>query len=94
MAREHTGFTVEIREVTAPATFNRLPAALGALWESLRALPLGWEQFDAASYVLGPGSVERVERTLARDGELSLTFTLKGCSHTVSVRPATVGGDR
>lgn len=91
MAREHAGFTVEIGEVTAPATFSQLPAALGALRESLRALPLGWEQFDAASYVLGPDSVERAERTLAQDGELSLTITLRGRSHTVSVRP-TGGG--
>jgi hypothetical protein len=32
--------------------------------------------------------VERAERTLAQDGELSLTITMKGRSHTVTVRPA------
>jgi hypothetical protein len=87
MTRESTGFTVEIGDLTTPATFTRLPVALEALWSSLRALPLGWEQFDAASYTLGPDSIERAERTLARDGELSLTITLKGRSHTVTVRP-------
>lgn len=82
--------TVEIEGVTTPRTFPRLSAALDALWESLRALPLGFDQYDAARHVLGPGEVHRVEQALARDGELTHRITMNGQSHVVSVRTAAV----
>lgn len=78
--------TVEIEGVTSPATFPRLSAALDALWESLRALPLGFDQFDGARQVLGPGAVRQVEQALAQDGRLTHHIVMGGQSHAVSVR--------
>ncbi|GAA3024864.1 hypothetical protein GCM10020229_75470 [Kitasatospora albolonga] len=78
-------YTVEIEDVTAPAVFARLPDALAALWEALRVLPLGWTQYEAYRYFLGPGAVDRVTESLERDGELRLSFAMGGRSHLVSV---------
>ena len=81
--------TVEIEGVTEPATFTRLPDALGALWASLRPLPLGAVQYDAYQYFLTrPDAAERVAEFLQRDGELNLSFAMSGTSHAVRVRPA------
>lgn len=80
--------TVEIEDVAAPATFSQLPDAVAALWEALRVLPLGWTQYEAYRYFLGPGAVERIEESLARDGELSLTFQMAGRLHSVRVTSA------
>ncbi|WP_457031759.1 hypothetical protein [Kitasatospora sp. P5_F3] len=81
--------TVSIEGVTEPATFKHLPDALAALWESLRALPLGAVQADAYRYFLTrPDAVERVTEFLTRDGRLDLTFALAGRCHLVSVAPA------
>ncbi|GAA2149261.1 hypothetical protein GCM10009760_42160 [Kitasatospora kazusensis] len=79
--------TVSIEGITAPATFQRLPDALAALWEALRVLPLGWTQYEAYRYFFGPGAVQRVEGFLERDGELTLSFALAGRSHAVRVVP-------
>lgn len=80
--------TVEIEDITGPATFSQLPDALNALWQALRVLPLGWVQHEAYRYFLGPDAVERVAAFLERDGQLRLTFSMAGRLHTVSVRPA------
>lgn len=79
--------TVEIEGITEPAQFTNLGAAVTALWESLRALPLGWEQYQAYALFFGEGAVERVEEFLERDGELTLSFAMAGQSHAVRVRP-------
>ncbi|MFD9125590.1 hypothetical protein [Kitasatospora sp. NPDC059571] len=80
---------VEIEDVTAEAVFARLPDALAAVWQALRALPLGAVQADAFEYFLTrPDAVRAVARFLRRDGELSLTFTLEGRPHAVRIRPA------
>lgn len=80
--------TVEIEGVTAPATFSHLPAALAALWESIRALPLGVVQHDAYQYFLTrPDAAEHVNQFIERDGELNLSFAMDGHSHAVRVRP-------
>ncbi|WP_354642443.1 hypothetical protein [Kitasatospora camelliae] len=91
MKRTAAGFTVVIEGVTGPATFTRLPDALAALWEALRVLPLGWNQYEAYRYFFGEGAVERVERFLARDGQLTLTFAMAGRTYPVRVRPAADG---
>ncbi|KJK55113.1 hypothetical protein [Saccharothrix sp. ST-888] len=82
-----TAVTVSIEDITPPATFSRLPDALVALWEALRVLPLGWTQYEAYRYFLGPGAEQRVAAFLARDGELTLSFTMAGRSHAVRVVP-------
>jgi len=91
-AKPATGYEVVIEDVTEPHTFVQLPDALSALWESLRALPLGNTQYEAYRFFFGEGAVERVEQFLARDGRLSLTFTMAGRAHEVRVSPA--GGRR
>jgi hypothetical protein len=80
--------TVSIEDIAAPATFARLPDALAALWDALRVLPLGWTQYEAYRYFLGPGSEERVTAFLQRDGELQLSFALAGRVHEVRVARA------
>jgi len=79
--------TVEIEDITMLAHFPDLAAAAAALWESLRALPLGNVQYEAYREFLGAGVVERIEEFLQRDGELTLSFAMAGRSHAVWVRP-------
>lgn len=80
--------TVEIQGVTAPATFPNLLAAVDAVWESLRALPLGSDQYEAYKLLLGgPDAVERVARLMERDGRFEVAFTMAGRSHLVRVGP-------
>ncbi|MEW1912820.1 hypothetical protein AB0442_31030 [Kitasatospora sp. NPDC085895] len=82
-------FTVSIEDVTTPATFNRLDDALAALWDALRALPLGWTQYDAYRYFLTEDDApRRVAEFLARDGYLALSFTMAGRPHAVRVEMA------
>ncbi|GAA2750946.1 hypothetical protein [Kitasatospora cinereorecta] len=82
-----TAVTVEIEGVTAPATFSRLPDALGAVWGSLRALPLGARQYDAYRYFFTrPDAVEHVAEFIERDGELNLSFSMEGRPHAVRLR--------
>lgn len=79
--------TVEITGITAPATFARLPDALAALWESMRALPLGMLQYDLIDYyATRPDAVQRVARSLERNGEVALAFALGDESHVMRVR--------
>ncbi|MER5641205.1 hypothetical protein ABT095_30180 [Kitasatospora sp. NPDC002227] len=75
--------TVCIEGITAPASFAHLADALAALWEALRVLPLGWNQYEAYRYFFGPGAVERVEAFLERDGELTLSFAMAGETYAV-----------
>lgn len=80
---------VEIKGVTRAAWFPDLDTAIPALWDSVRALPIGPEQYETFLSFFGPGARERVEETLARDGLLVLPFTLAGCDHTAQIRPST-----
>ncbi|WP_344465958.1 hypothetical protein [Kitasatospora kazusensis] len=77
--------TVEIEDITQPAQFGDLAAAIAALWNSLRALPMGSFQYEAYREFFGDGAVERVEEFLQRDGRLMLTFAMAGRSHYVRV---------
>ncbi|WP_405017391.1 hypothetical protein OHV05_10155 [Kitasatospora sp. NBC_00070] len=86
--------TVEIEDVTQPATFNGLADAVAAVWNSLRALPLGHLQYDAYRDFFGEGAVERVSKFLDRDGELLLSFAMAGRSHFVLIRPASASARR
>ncbi|MER8187474.1 hypothetical protein [Kitasatospora sp. NPDC094015] len=87
-AAASTAVTVVIEGITLPATFNRLPDAMAALWEALRMLPLGWAQYEACQGYFGPEAVPRVAQALAREGRLEVTFRLAGRPYTVTVRPA------
>lgn len=80
--------TVEIENITRPAEFTSLASAVEALWGSLRALPLGWEQYQAYALFFGEGAVQRVESFLERDGQLTLSFGLAGTSHALHIRPS------
>ncbi|MGK4581027.1 hypothetical protein [Kitasatospora sp. HPMI-4] len=80
---------VEIEDVCGPATFDRLPVALSALWDSLRLLPLDAVQSDAFRHFLTrPEAVEQVREFIRRDGRLVLAFDMNGRSHYVRIRPA------
>jgi len=81
-------FTVAIEGVTEPATFTRLDDAVEATWQSLRRLPLGSHQYEAYREFFGDGAVERVQRFLERDRELTLSFTMAGEPHAVRITPA------
>ncbi|MEV6212726.1 hypothetical protein [Kitasatospora sp. NPDC051914] len=84
---------VEIEGVTVPATFARLPEAVAAVWEAMRALPLGNTQYEAYRYFFTRhDAADRVTDFLRRDGYLSLSFTMQGRPHTVRVSPASPGG--
>ncbi|MGE7433481.1 hypothetical protein [Kitasatospora sp. NPDC001175] len=94
--------TVEIEDITEPATFGRLSDALAAAWESMRVLPLGVVQADAFRYFLTrPDAAEHAAEFIRRNGRLELTFAMSGRSHAVRIRWAdptdqapSVGSDR
>ncbi|MFJ2579740.1 hypothetical protein [Kitasatospora aureofaciens] len=66
---------VEVRGVSGPARFARLPDALAALLASLRALPLSAEQREYFDELFGPSGVQRIGDRLATFGEVrSLAF--------------------
>ncbi|MDH6131168.1 hypothetical protein P3T37_000537 [Kitasatospora sp. MAA4] len=78
--------TVEISGITDPATFNRLPDALTALWESMRALPLGELQHDwFGCYLTRPDAVQRVAENLGRNGDVTLSFALPDGTYLMRV---------
>ncbi|MGK4584211.1 hypothetical protein [Kitasatospora sp. HPMI-4] len=78
--------TVEIEDVTEPATFARLSDALAAAWESMRVLPLGAVQADAFRYFLTrPDAAEHAAEFIRRDGRLELTFAMSGRSHAARI---------
>ncbi|WP_327066326.1 hypothetical protein [Kitasatospora sp. NBC_01302] len=81
---------VELTGITAPATFPRVPEALAALWRSMRVLPLSDLQHDWFGYYLTrPEAAAQVTRTLQRDGDLTLAFSLTDSrrQHLLRVRP-------
>ncbi|MDH6127422.1 hypothetical protein [Kitasatospora sp. GP82] len=81
--------TVEIEGIAPPATFDRMPDALTAVWGALAALPLDPVQADAFRYFFTrPDAVEHVTEFIQRDGALCLAFSMAGRSHAVRVRPA------
>ncbi|WP_329496971.1 hypothetical protein [Kitasatospora herbaricolor] len=83
--------TAEIEDVMEPLT-AALPGVVERLWEELRALPLGSFQYEAYRRFLGPGVIERVTEAMECDGELHLTFAMRGRLHSVRVVPAVRAG--
>lgn len=92
-SKELTGpVTVELTDITEPATFARLGDALAALWESMQALPLGRKQYLAYElFLTRPDAVERAAEFLQQEGRLELSFGLADGPHVLRVRPAGAG---
>lgn len=83
-------FTVSIEGLVPDAKFTRLEPAMKALWDSMKVLPLGWNQ--AAAYheaLAAKGAVENLTRLLHwNKGRVELTFSLEGRTHSVIIRSA------
>ncbi|MER7768221.1 hypothetical protein [Kitasatospora sp. NPDC096140] len=82
---------VEVRGVTEPAQFSKLPDALAALLDALRALPLSSEQRDYFDELFGPSEVETIGHRLAMYGEVRSLAFLGLTPHMVKVYPAGPG---
>ncbi|MET8622997.1 hypothetical protein ABZW30_04430 [Kitasatospora sp. NPDC004669] len=82
---------VEVRGITGPAQFSRLPDALAALLASLRALPLTWEQQEYFDELFGPSAVQTIGHRLAMYGEVRTLAFLGLTPHVVTVYPAGPG---
>ncbi|MFF7988225.1 hypothetical protein ACFZDG_00325 [Kitasatospora xanthocidica] len=82
---------VEIRGVTEPAQFSRLPDALTALLGSLRALPLSSEQHEYFDELFGPPAVQTIGHRLAMYGEVRSLAFVGLTPHVVKVYPAGPG---
>ncbi|MET9180899.1 hypothetical protein ABZX88_22150 [Kitasatospora aureofaciens] len=82
---------VEVKGVTEPAQFSKLPDALSALLASLRSLPLSIEQLDYFDELFGPGSVHRIGHRLAPYGEVRSLAFLGLTPHLVKLYPADPG---
>ncbi|MFD9125406.1 ATP-binding protein [Kitasatospora sp. NPDC059571] len=83
---------VEIEDVTAPATFNRLPDAVAAAWNAVRRLPMTTVQYEAYRYFLTRAdAVERVGEFIRRDGELNLSLRMDGRLHCLRMWPSASG---
>ncbi|MFJ9771989.1 hypothetical protein ACIRVF_12190 [Kitasatospora sp. NPDC101157] len=61
---------VEVRGVTAPARFSRLPDAMAALLKTLNALPLSPDQQGYFTERFGPSEVQSIGHRLATHGEV------------------------
>ncbi|WP_188304991.1 hypothetical protein [Streptomyces sp. CBMA123] len=79
---------VEVRGITVAARFARLPDALAALLEALRALPLSPEQLDFFDELLGPSAVQTIGHRLAVYGEVRSLAFLGLKPYVVGVYPA------
>ncbi|WP_030232392.1 hypothetical protein [Streptomyces sp. NRRL S-350] len=79
---------VEIKGITEPAQFAKLPDALSALLASLRALPLGIEQLEYFDELFDPGSVQRIGHRIVAYGEVRALAFLGLTPHVVKVYTA------
>ncbi|MBO1415086.1 hypothetical protein [Streptomyces sp. FH025] len=75
--------TVSIDGHLEPVTARALEA-LEALWQAVRALPIGEYQLGAMERLLGSGSTADLERLMNGDEATDFTLTLDGgCGHAV-----------
>lgn len=80
--------TVEVRGITGPAQFAKLPDAMAALLVSLRALPLSSEQRDYFDDLFGPSAVQSIGHRLATHGEVRALAFLGLTPYVVKLYPA------
>ncbi|MFG2821696.1 hypothetical protein ACGFX4_19975 [Kitasatospora sp. NPDC048365] len=81
-------YETEIEGITALAEFSRLDDAVSAVWNSVRALPIGHTQYAAYEVFFGDGAVDRVQDLFKRHGEVRLSFRLCDRSHSIVIRPS------
>ncbi|MBO1415631.1 hypothetical protein [Streptomyces sp. FH025] len=81
----------EVRGVTAPARFNRLPDAMAALLATLGALPLSPDQHGYFAELFGPSAVPSVGHRLATHGEVRALAFLDLTPTVVRLYPAGPG---
>ncbi|MFI9273275.1 hypothetical protein ACIGXM_21520 [Kitasatospora sp. NPDC052896] len=78
---------VELTGLVEPATFDRVPDALEALWESIRLLPLGSLQLNwFKEMLIGEDALLRAEDVLRRGEGLVLPFTLADRPHVLTMQ--------
>ncbi|MFI9162809.1 hypothetical protein [Kitasatospora aureofaciens] len=82
---------VEVKGITEPAQFSKLPDALSSLLASLRALPLTVEQLDYFEELFGLDSAQRIGHRLATYGEVRSLAFLGLTPHLVKLYPADPG---
>ncbi|MFF2080949.1 hypothetical protein ACFVXG_40050 [Kitasatospora sp. NPDC058162] len=61
---------VEVRGVTAPARFSKLPDAMAAVLKTLGALPLSPDQQGYFAELFGPSKAQAIGHRLATHGEV------------------------
>ncbi|MQS12206.1 hypothetical protein F7Q99_07835 [Streptomyces kaniharaensis] len=82
---------VEVRGVTGPAQFSKLPDALAALLGSLRALPLDVEQRKYFDELFGPDAVQGIGHRLAMYGQVRALAFVGLTPHVVKLYPVEPG---
>ncbi|MFI6449271.1 hypothetical protein [Kitasatospora sp. NPDC050543] len=79
--------TVDIQGITQPTTFTQLGTALGALLESLRAMPLSDADLRSFGDFLAPDQIETIAEQLHRTGLVTRIAFLGFEAHLVRIRP-------
>ncbi|MFJ9456402.1 hypothetical protein ACIRST_15075 [Kitasatospora sp. NPDC101447] len=81
----------EVRGVTTPARFSRLPEAMAALLKTLSALPLSPDQQVYFAELFGPPAVQAIGHRLATHGEVRALAFLDLTPTVVRLYPADPG---
>ncbi|GHF77244.1 hypothetical protein GCM10018790_64190 [Kitasatospora xanthocidica] len=81
----------EVRGVTAPAHFSKLPDAMAALLKTLDALPLSPDQQGYFAELFGPSEAQSIGHRLATHGEVRALAFLDLTPTVVRRHPAGPG---
>ncbi|MFD8755648.1 hypothetical protein ACFV0O_32425 [Kitasatospora sp. NPDC059577] len=81
----------EVRGVTAPAHFSKLPDAMAALLKTLDALPLSPDQHGYFAELFRPSEVQSIGHRLATHGEVRAGAFLDLTPTVVRLYPAGPG---
>ncbi|WP_459647757.1 hypothetical protein [Kitasatospora sp. Ki12] len=81
----------EVRGVTAPAHFSKLPDAMAALLKTLSALPLSPDQHGYFAELFGPSEAQSIGHRLATHGEVRALAFLDLTPTVVRLYPAGTG---
>ncbi|MFE4973090.1 hypothetical protein ACFRAR_13370 [Kitasatospora sp. NPDC056651] len=82
---------VEVRGVTSPARFCKLPDAMAAVLATLAALPLSPDQQGYFAELFGPSKVQEIGHRLATHGEVRALAFLDLTPTVVRLYPAGPG---